>query len=101
MRGGAEWRTNEHRGDAGHCSSGDNRGDTEQRHEYLERGGPQVPAPCDDGAGDGSHATRAWQSYAEIEAQSGAREMLRNHRVLRVALVEDRIPMQFVEWIGR
>ena len=44
----------------------------------------------------------AWQSYAEIEeARSGAREMLRNHRVLRVALVENRIPMQFVEWIGR
>jgi hypothetical protein len=26
---------------------------------------------------------------------------LHNHRVLRVAIVEDRIPMQFVEWIGR
>jgi hypothetical protein len=44
----------------------------------------------------------AWQSYRSIEeARIGAREMLHNHRVLRVAIVEDRIPMQFVEWIGR
>jgi hypothetical protein len=44
----------------------------------------------------------AWQSYESIEeARTGAREMLHNHRVLRVAIVEDRIPLQFVEWIGR
>jgi hypothetical protein len=44
----------------------------------------------------------AWQSYRSVEeARIGAREMLHNHRVLRVAIVEDRIPMQFVEWIGR
>ena len=35
------------------------------------------------------------------EARIGAREMLHNHRVLRVAIVEDRIPLQFVEWVGR
>jgi hypothetical protein len=44
----------------------------------------------------------AWQSYRSTdEARTGAREMLHNHRVLRVAIVEDRIPLQFVEWIGR
>ena len=44
----------------------------------------------------------AWQSYGNVdEARIAAREMMRNHRVLRVAIVEDRIPMQFVEWVGR
>jgi hypothetical protein len=44
----------------------------------------------------------AWQSYRTVgEARIGAREMLHNHRVLRVAIVEDRIPAQFVEWVGR
>ncbi|MQA29965.1 MAG: hypothetical protein GEU82_09020 [Luteitalea sp.] len=42
----------------------------------------------------------AWQSYRNVdEARIGAREMMRNHRVLRVAIVEDRIPLQFVEWV--
>ena len=44
----------------------------------------------------------AWQSYWSVEeARIGAREILHNHRVLRVAIVEDRIPLRFVEWIGR
>jgi hypothetical protein len=44
----------------------------------------------------------AWQSYRSVEeARIGAREMLHNHRVLRVAIVEDCIPLQFVEWVGR
>lgn len=44
----------------------------------------------------------AWQSYGTVEdARSGAREMMHNHRVLRVAIVQDRIPLQFVEWVGR
>jgi hypothetical protein len=44
----------------------------------------------------------AWQSYRSVdEARRGAQEMMRNHRVLRVAIVEDRIPLQFVEWVGR
>ena len=44
----------------------------------------------------------AWRSYGSIEeARGGAREMFHNHRVLRVAIVEDRIPPQFVEWVGR
>jgi hypothetical protein len=41
-----------------------------------------------------------------VGARSGSvfalvREMLNNHRVLRVATVEYRIPPQFVEWVGR
>ena len=44
----------------------------------------------------------AWQSYWTVgEARIGAQEMLHNHRVLRVAIVEDRIPPQFVDWVGR
>lgn len=44
----------------------------------------------------------AWQSYPNVEeARIGAGEMLRNHRVLRVAIVEDRIPLRFAEWVGR
>jgi hypothetical protein len=44
----------------------------------------------------------AWQPYRTVgEARTGARAMLHNHRVLRVAIVEGRIPPQFVEWVGR
>ena len=43
-----------------------------------------------------------WQTFRTVEAaRIGAREMLHNHRVLRVAVVEDRIPLQFVEWVNR
>ena len=52
--------------------------------------------------GTASALPEAWQSYRNVEeARIGAREMLHNHRVLRVAIVEDRIPLQFVEWVGR
>jgi hypothetical protein len=34
------------------------------------------------------------------EARVGAREMLHNHRVLRAAIVDDRIPRELVEWVG-
>ena len=43
-----------------------------------------------------------WQTFKTVEeSRIGAREMLHNHRVLRVAVVEDRIPLQFVEWVFR
>lgn len=43
-----------------------------------------------------------WQTFTTVEdARIGAREMLHNHRVLRVAVVEDRIPPQFAEWVNR
>ena len=44
----------------------------------------------------------AWRSYRNVdEARLAAKAMMRNQRVLRVAIVEDRIPLQFVEWVGR
>ena len=52
--------------------------------------------------GTASKLPEAWQSYRNVEeARMGAHAMLRNHCVLRVAIVEDRIPLQFVEWVGR
>ena len=43
-----------------------------------------------------------WQTFMTVEeARVGAREMLHNHRVLRVAIVEDRVPPQFAEWVNR
>jgi hypothetical protein len=51
----------------------------------------------------GAALPEAWAVHTENveDARIGAREMLHNHRVLRVAIVEDRIPLQFVEWVGR
>jgi hypothetical protein len=44
----------------------------------------------------------AWQSYGTVEkARIGAREMLHNQRVLQVAIIDDRPPLQFVEWVRR
>ena len=41
----------------------------------------------------------AWRSYHTIdEARFAAREMMRNQRVLRVAIVADYPPLQFIEW---
>ena len=41
----------------------------------------------------------AWHSYANLdEARTGARAALRDARVLRVAILEDRNPLRFVEW---
>jgi hypothetical protein len=52
--------------------------------------------------GTASALPEAWQSYRNVEeARVGAQELLHNQRVLRVAIVEDRIPLQFVEWVGR
>ena len=44
----------------------------------------------------------AWRSYRNAEeARISAREMMHNDRVLRVAIVEDRPPLEFVEWVDR
>ena len=52
--------------------------------------------------GTASKLPEGWQSYQNVEeARIGAHAMLRNQRVLRVAIVEDRIPLQFVEWVRR
>ena len=52
--------------------------------------------------GTAGRLPEAWQSYGTVEdARKGARKMLHNHRVLRVGIVDDRIPLQLVEWVGR
>jgi hypothetical protein len=52
--------------------------------------------------GKASALPEAWQSYRSVEdARIGAKKMLHNDRVLRVAIVEDRIPLHFAEWVGR
>jgi hypothetical protein len=49
----------------------------------------------------GALPNEAWRSYRTIgEARLAAREMLRNRRVVQVAIVEDRPPLQFIEWAG-
>ena len=80
--------------------------------EPGEAGGSAVPAPNEADhryrilatmvQGTAAALAEAWQCYQTVgEARIGAREMLHNHRVLRIAIVEDRIPPQFVEWVGR
>ena len=52
--------------------------------------------------GTAAAVPETWQTFRTLgEARIGAREVLHNHRVLRVAVVEDRIPLQFVEWVNR
>jgi hypothetical protein len=52
--------------------------------------------------GKSSALPEAWHSYGTIDAaRSGAREMLNDQRVRQVAIIEDRPPLQFVEWVGR
>ena len=44
----------------------------------------------------------AWRSYRNVdEARLAARDLMRDQRVLRVAMVEDRPPLQFIEWVAR
>ena len=52
--------------------------------------------------GTASALPQAWRSYRNVEeARIGAQEMLHNDRVLRVAIIDDRIPLRFVEWVVR
>lgn len=54
------------------------------------------------GHGTAGALPEAWQCYGTVEeARIGAREMLDNPRVLQVAIIEDRPPLQFIEWVGR
>ena len=54
------------------------------------------------GHGTAGALPEAWQCYGTVEAaRIGAREMLDNPCVLEVAIIEDRPPLQFVEWVGR
>ena len=44
----------------------------------------------------------AWRSYRNVDdARRAARQMMDDPRVLRVTIVEDRPPLQFVESVGR
>jgi hypothetical protein len=44
----------------------------------------------------------AWRSYRNAdEARLAARETMRNQDVLRVAILEDRPPLQLIEWVDR
>jgi hypothetical protein len=52
--------------------------------------------------GSASGMPQAWAHYASIEAaRSGAAELLREDRVLRVMVVRNEIPSSFVEWLER
>jgi hypothetical protein len=52
--------------------------------------------------GSASGMPQAWPHYASIEAaRSGAAELLREDRVLRVMVVRNEIPSSFVEWLER
>jgi len=52
--------------------------------------------------GSASGMPRACTPYASVEAaRSGAGELLKEDRVLRVMIVRDEIPSAFVEWLER
>ena len=45
---------------------------------------------------------QAWARYASVEAaRTGAAELLREDRVLRVMIVRNEIPSAVVEWLER
>jgi hypothetical protein len=52
--------------------------------------------------GSASGMPQAWARYASVEAaRSGAAELLKEDRVLRVMVVRNEIPLTFVEWQER
>ena len=52
--------------------------------------------------GSASGMPQAWARYASVEAaRSGAAELLKEDRVLRVMVVRNEIPLTFVEWLER
>ena len=52
--------------------------------------------------GSSSGMPQAWARYASVEAaRTGAAELLREDRVLRVMIVRNEIPQAFVEWLER
>ena len=45
---------------------------------------------------------QAWRSYLNVEeARRAARELIGDPRVSAIAIVEDRPPLRFVEWVER
>ncbi len=52
--------------------------------------------------GSSSGIPQAWARYATVEAaRTGAAELLREDRILRVMIVRNEIPQAFVEWQDR
>ena len=52
--------------------------------------------------GSASGMPQAWARYTSVEtARTGAAELLREERVLRVMIVRNDIPSAFVEWLDR
>ena len=52
--------------------------------------------------GSASGMPQAWARYASVgAARTGAAELLREDRVLRVMIVRNEIPQAFVEWRER
>jgi hypothetical protein len=52
--------------------------------------------------GSASGMPQAWARYASVvDARTGAAELLREDRVLRVMIVRNVIPQTFVEWLER
>jgi len=52
--------------------------------------------------GSASGMPQAWARYASVEAaRTGAAELLREDRVLRVMIVRNEIPQTLVEWLER
>ncbi len=49
--------------------------------------------------GSASGMPQAWARYASVEtARTGAAELLREERVLRVMIVRNEVPQTFFEW---
>ena len=52
--------------------------------------------------GSSSGMPQAWARYASVEAaRTGAAELLREDRVLRVMIVRNEIPQALVEWLEK
>jgi hypothetical protein len=52
--------------------------------------------------GSASAMPQAWARYASVEAaRTGAAELLREERVLRVMVVRNEVPGAFVEWVEK
>jgi hypothetical protein len=52
--------------------------------------------------GSSTGMPQAWARYASVEAaRTGAAELLREDRVLRVMIVRNEIPQSLVEWLER
>ena len=69
------------------------------RRDNVDR---YVQARDDDETRIGLGMPQAWARYASVEAaRTGAAELLREERVLRVMVVRNEVPGAFVEWVEK